>query len=99
MRRKKRNATLSCVVLVLLLMCLQGIVPELTMHRGQTVSVTRVVDAPAVRAVADGRQWAGTAFDWRCRSVSVVRTEFTEKRHCVKQRERTSLIQRLLIET
>jgi hypothetical protein len=44
---RKRNATLSCVALVLLPMCLEGIVPELTMHRGQTVSVTRVVDAPA----------------------------------------------------
>ena len=43
-QRKKRNVTLSCCALVLLPMSLEGVVPQLTFNRLQTVSVTRVVD-------------------------------------------------------
>jgi hypothetical protein len=43
--RNRRKETLSCVALVLLPMCLEGVVPELTIHRAQTVAVTRVVHA------------------------------------------------------
>lgn len=44
-QRERRKITLSCVALVLLPMCLEGVVPELTMNRAQTVEVTRIVDA------------------------------------------------------
>jgi hypothetical protein len=44
-RRNKRAATLSCVALLALPMCLEGIVPELTFHRAQTVQSTRVLEA------------------------------------------------------
>ena len=49
--RRRRRATMGCVALVLLPMCLEGVVPQLTLNRSQTVSVTRIVDAPA-QAVA-----------------------------------------------
>lgn len=42
-QRKKRTVTLSCCALVLLPMSLEGVVPQLTFGRIQTVSVTRVV--------------------------------------------------------
>jgi hypothetical protein len=45
--RNRRKATVSCVALVLLPMCLEGVVPELTWNREQSVEVTRVVAAPA----------------------------------------------------
>jgi hypothetical protein len=45
--RRRRNATLSCVMLVLLPVCSEGIVPQLTFDRSQRVEVTRVVSAPA----------------------------------------------------
>jgi hypothetical protein len=41
-----RNTTLRCVSVLLLPMCLEGIIPALTLNRGQTVEVTRVVNAP-----------------------------------------------------
>jgi hypothetical protein len=44
-RRAHRNGTLTCVAVLLLPMCLEGVVPELTLPREQTVEVTRVVDA------------------------------------------------------
>jgi hypothetical protein len=44
-RGRNRNATLSCVAIILLPMCLEGVVPELTVNRAQTVTVTRVVNA------------------------------------------------------
>jgi len=52
--RRKRGVTLSCMVLVLLPISLEGIVPALTYDRDQTVEVTRTVNAPAsaVAAVA-----------------------------------------------
>ena len=41
--RKKRRATLSCATLVLLPMCLEGVVPELTFNRTQTIQVSKIV--------------------------------------------------------
>jgi hypothetical protein len=46
-RRKNRGVTLSCVALLLVPMCLEGIVPQLTWNRAQSASVTKIVDAPA----------------------------------------------------
>jgi hypothetical protein len=46
-QRRKRDATLSCVVLFLLPMCFEGVVPQLTFNRAQSVEVRSVVTAPA----------------------------------------------------
>jgi hypothetical protein len=46
--RARRSTTLGCVAIVLLPMCLEGVFPELTFDREQTVTVSRVVSAPAV---------------------------------------------------
>jgi hypothetical protein len=46
-RREKRIATLSCITLVMLPMCLEGVIPQLTWNRTQTVDVVRVVNASA----------------------------------------------------
>jgi hypothetical protein len=46
-RRMNRGATVGCIALVLLPMCLEGVVPRLTWNRAQSVEVTRIVDAPA----------------------------------------------------
>ena len=43
--RKDRNATLGCVALVLLPMCLEGVFPALTFRRAQTVEVSKSVPA------------------------------------------------------
>lgn len=45
--RRDRAATLGCVAVLLLPMCLEGVVPVLTFDREQSVTVTRLVDAPA----------------------------------------------------
>jgi hypothetical protein len=45
-QRRKRDATLSCVLL-LLPMCFEGVVPQLTFNRAQSVEVRSVVAAPA----------------------------------------------------
>jgi hypothetical protein len=45
--RRRRATTLSCVAIVLLPMCLEGVVPGWTVGRDQVAEVTRVVDAPA----------------------------------------------------
>jgi hypothetical protein len=45
--QRKRSATLSCIALVLAPMCLEGVVPQLTWNRAQTIEVSRVVNAPA----------------------------------------------------
>jgi hypothetical protein len=45
--RLKRNATLSCVALVLLPMSLEGVIPALSFNRNQTVEVRSVVNASA----------------------------------------------------
>ena len=44
--KDKRNTTLSCLALVLLPMCCEGVVPALTFHRGASAQVTRMVNAP-----------------------------------------------------
>jgi hypothetical protein len=46
-QRRKRDATLSCVVLFLLPMCFEGVVPQLTFNRAQSVEVQTVVAASA----------------------------------------------------
>jgi len=46
-QRRKRDATLSCVVLFLLPMCFEGVVPQLTFNRAQSVEARSIVDAPA----------------------------------------------------
>ena len=45
--RQKRGATLSCVLVVLLPMSLEGVVPALSFNRDQVVEVRRVVEGPA----------------------------------------------------
>jgi hypothetical protein len=45
--RKRKNARLSCLALILIPMSLEGVVPGLSFNRAQTVEVSRVVDAPA----------------------------------------------------
>jgi hypothetical protein len=45
--RNKRNTTLSCVALVMLPLSLEGVSPQLSFDRVQTVEATRVVDASA----------------------------------------------------
>src|SRR5215469_1883451 len=44
-RRKARGVTASCIALVLLPLCLEGIVPQLTWKRAQTVEVSQIVNA------------------------------------------------------
>ncbi len=44
--RKKRGVTVSCMVLVLLPLSLEGIIPALTYDRHQTVEATQIVNAP-----------------------------------------------------
>jgi hypothetical protein len=46
-RRRDRGATASCIALVLLPLCLEGIVPQLTWNRAQSVEVAKIVDASA----------------------------------------------------
>ena len=45
--RARRATTLGCVAIVLLPMCLEGVVPELTFDREQSVTVSQVVHASA----------------------------------------------------
>jgi hypothetical protein len=45
--RHRRNATLSCVALVLLPMSMEGVIPALSFSRSQTVAVSSVLDVPA----------------------------------------------------
>ncbi len=42
--RRKRNLTLSCMALALLPVCLEGVTPELSFNRSQTVEVNSVVN-------------------------------------------------------
>jgi hypothetical protein len=46
-QRRKQDATLSCVVLLLLPMCFEGVIPQLTFNRRQSVEARSVVAAPA----------------------------------------------------
>ena len=48
-RKARGSETLSCVVILLLPFCLEGVVPQLTFSRGQTVQVTKILDSPAAR--------------------------------------------------
>jgi hypothetical protein len=45
-RRNNRAATLSCVALMLIPMCLEGVVPQLSFNRAESTEVTRIVHAP-----------------------------------------------------
>jgi hypothetical protein len=56
------RGTLSCVALLLLPMCLEGIVPQWTVDREQTVAVTRTLNAPpeAVEAALAASPRLGT---------------------------------------
>jgi hypothetical protein len=44
-QRNRRGTTLSCCAILLLPLSLEGVVPQLTFKRSQTVEVTRIVDA------------------------------------------------------
>jgi len=46
-RRKARGVTASCIALLMLPLCLEGVVPQLTWRRAQTVEVAEIVNAPA----------------------------------------------------
>ncbi len=46
LRRERRKATLSCVAVLLLPMCLEGVVPQWSFARDQFVESTRIIDAP-----------------------------------------------------
>jgi hypothetical protein len=46
-RRRKRGATASCLALLMLPLCLEGVVPQLTWNRMQSVGVSKIVNAPA----------------------------------------------------
>ena len=50
--RKKKTLTLSCCALVLLPMSLEGVMPELTFGRTQSVSVTRMVNGTPAEVTA-----------------------------------------------
>ena len=50
--RTRRPTTLGCVAIVLLPMCMEGVFPQLTFDREQTVSVSRVVPASAAEVEA-----------------------------------------------
>jgi hypothetical protein len=45
--RRARNTTLSCVVVLLLPMCLEGVLPDFAFRRAYTVQVSKAVNAPA----------------------------------------------------
>lgn len=51
-QKEKRKVTLSCCALVLLPLSLEGVVPELTFGRIQTVTAVRVVEAPVSEVAA-----------------------------------------------
>ena len=51
-KHDRQKATLSCVAVIFLPMCLEGIVPELTLPREQIVESTLLVNAPAAAVEA-----------------------------------------------
>lgn len=61
--RRNRGTTLSCIALALLPLCMEGVVPQLTWSRAQSVAVTRVISAPvnAVEASLSHSPRVGTA--------------------------------------
>jgi len=46
-RRRKRHATISCLLLVLVPMSMEGVTPRLSFNRSETVQVSKIVQAPA----------------------------------------------------
>lgn len=48
--RRNRGTTLTCIALALLPLCMEGVAPQLTWRRGESVAVSRVIPAP-VKAV------------------------------------------------
>ncbi len=50
-KHKNRGATLSCIIL-LLPFTLEGTTPQLSFHRSQSVTVTRIINAPASQVAA-----------------------------------------------
>ncbi len=50
--KKKSRAPLSCLILLLLPMCLEGVSPELSFNRNETVRATEIVNASASDVVA-----------------------------------------------
>jgi hypothetical protein len=50
--KSRRKTTLSCIAIVLLPMCMEGVIPGWAFHRGQTVEVMRVVNAPSAAVEA-----------------------------------------------
>lgn len=51
-QRKHRNATLSCLAVMLMPLALEGTTPDFTLPREEAASVTRIVDAPAAAVAA-----------------------------------------------
>jgi len=51
-KRDRQNATLSCLAVLFLPMCLEGVVPQFTGNRDQTVESTGIVNAPAAAVEA-----------------------------------------------
>jgi hypothetical protein len=45
--RQRRSTTLSCVTLLLVPVCMEGVVPKLTFDRAQSVQASRIVNAPS----------------------------------------------------
>ena len=46
-KRDRGGQTLSCIVLLLVPICLEGVIPQLTFPRTESVEVTKIVHAPA----------------------------------------------------
>lgn len=61
--RRKRGTTLTCIALALLPLCMEGVAPQLTWSRGESVAVTRVIPAAvdAVEAALSQSPRVGTA--------------------------------------
>jgi hypothetical protein len=61
--RRKRGTTLTCIALALLPLCMEGVAPQLTWSRAQSVAVTRVIPVPlnAVEASLSQSPRVGTA--------------------------------------
>jgi hypothetical protein len=61
--RRNRGTTLTCIAVALLPLCMEGVAPQLTWNRAQSVAVTRVIPAPvaAVEASLSQSPRVGTA--------------------------------------
>jgi len=60
-KRDRQKATLSCVAVLFLPMCLEGVVPQWSLPREQVVESTRIVAAPATAVEAALAQSASLA--------------------------------------